>query len=116
MSVTDCLFCRIAAGEIPATLVHLDDHVVAFRDINPMAPVHILVIPRRHVASLDDVQAADGPLLGAMLLAIRDIARKEGIASDGYRTVVNTGADGGQTMHHLHLHVLGGRAMTWPPG
>ncbi|HSM60479.1 MAG TPA: histidine triad nucleotide-binding protein [Longimicrobiales bacterium] len=116
MSATDCLFCRIAAGEIPATLVHLDDHVVAFRDINPMAPVHILVIPRRHVASLDDVRAADGSLLGAMLLAVRDIARKEGIASDGYRTVVNTGADGGQTLHHLHLHVLGGRAMTWPPG
>ena len=116
MTPNDCLFCKIAAGEIPATLVHLDDRVVAFRDINPQAPVHILLIPRDHVASLDTARDEDRSLLGSLLLAARDIARKEGLAEGGYRTVLNVGDDGGQTVHHLHVHLLGGRPLAWPPG
>ena len=116
MSVTDCLFCKVASGEIPATLVHEDERVVAFRDISPQAPVHILVIPREHVASLDDASDDQAGLLGDMLIVARDLARSEGIAEDGYRTVLNVGADGGQTVHHIHLHLIGGRALAWPPG
>lgn len=116
MTPSDCLFCRIAAGEIPASLVHQDEHVVAFRDINPQAPVHVLVIPREHVASLDAVGDGDGGLLGRLFLAARDVARSQGLAGDGYRAVLNVGADGGQTVHHVHVHVLGGRALSWPPG
>jgi len=113
---TDCLFCKVAKGGIPATIVHEDDEVVAFRDIDPKAPVHILVIPRRHVPSLEAAADDDGALLGRLLLVARDLARSEGIAEDGFRTVLNVGADGGQTVHHLHLHVLGGRGLGWPPG
>jgi histidine triad (HIT) family protein len=116
MTVPDCLFCQIAAGDIPATLVHTDEGIVAFRDINPQAPVHVLVIPRRHLSSLDDANGDDESLLGGLLLVARDIARREGIADSGYRTVLNVGDDGGQTVHHLHLHVLGARALGWPPG
>jgi histidine triad (HIT) family protein len=112
----DCLFCKIAGGEIPATLVHEDQDVVAFRDIHPQAPVHILVIPREHLSSLDDVDEGHSHVLGSLYLRAAEIARKEGIAEDGYRTVLNMGADGGQTVQHLHVHVLGGRAMRWPPG
>jgi histidine triad (HIT) family protein len=110
----DCLFCRIARGEIPAKLVAETDDCVAFRDINPQAPVHVLVIPRRHVASLDALD--DGALLGKIGLLAAEIARREGIAATGYRAVINNGSDGGQTVGHLHLHLLGGRKMTWPPG
>jgi histidine triad (HIT) family protein len=116
MTQPECLFCKIAAGESPATLVHLDDDLVAFRDISPQAPVHILVIPRGHVSSLDEAREEDRHLLGSLLLAARDIARKEGLAPGGYRAVVNTGAEGGQTVDHLHVHLLGGRSMGWPPG
>lgn len=116
MTHPDCIFCRIAQGDVPATVVHDDEDLVAFRDANPQAPTHILVIPRRHVASLDHAGGDDAQLLGTLLLAARDLARAEGIADDGYRTVLNVGADGGQTVHHLHLHLLGGRAMDWPPG
>lgn len=116
MTASDCIFCRIASGEIPATVVHRDDHVVAFRDLNPQAPVHVLVIPREHVASLDAAADGHGALLGRLFLAARDVARAEGIADDGYRTVLNVGADGGQTVHHVHVHVLGGRSLRWPPG
>jgi len=112
--VTDCLFCRIAAGEIPATIVRRSGRLLAFRDINPQAPTHVLVIPTEHLRSLD--AAKDGALLGEMLLFARDTARELGIAERGYRVVANTNADGGQTVDHLHLHVLGGRAMRWPPG
>jgi histidine triad (HIT) family protein len=113
--VTDsCLFCRIARGEIPAAIVAESDHALAFRDINPQAPVHVLVIPRRHVASL--AEATDAILLGEIALLAARVAREEGVSQTGYRTVMNTGADGGQTVHHLHLHLLGGRAMHWPPG
>ena len=116
MSDPSCLFCKIVAGTIPAALVHSDERVVAFRDINPQAPVHVLVVPREHVASLDGVGPGHGGLLGELLLAARRVARAEGVADDGYRTVINTGDDGGQTVGHLHVHVLGGRAMQWPPG
>lgn len=110
----DCLFCRIASGAIPVALIAENAHAVAFRDIHPQAPVHVLVVPRQHVASL--AKATDGPELGAILLLAAQVAREEGIAEAGYRTVINTGGDGGQTVAHLHLHLLGGRPMTWPPG
>jgi histidine triad (HIT) family protein len=110
----DCIFCRIVRREVPATIVHEDDHCVAFRDINPQAPVHVVIITRDHIASLDN--ASSPAQLGALSLAARDIARNEKIASSGYRTVVNTNSDGGQTVFHLHMHLLGGRHMTWPPG
>jgi histidine triad (HIT) family protein len=110
----DCLFCRIVRGEIPAKLVAEDEHSVAFRDITPQAPVHILIIPREHVASLN--QATDAAMLGRLSLMAADLARKEGISESGYRTVVNTNAAAGQTVFHLHLHLLGGRSMHWPPG
>ena len=110
----DCLFCRIVRKEIPAKLVAEDDYSLAFRDINPQAPVHVLVIPKEHVASLD--QATDPELLGRLSLMAAEIARQEGITAGGYRTVMNTNSDAGQTVFHVHLHLLGGRPMTWPPG
>ena len=110
----DCLFCRIARKEIPAQIVAEDADCVAFRDINPQAPVHILVIPREHVASLDTVR--DGAVIGRLALFAAELARKEGIAAHGYRAVFNTNAGAGQTVFHLHLHLLGGRDMQWPPG
>jgi len=109
-----CIFCRIARGEIPAKTVMHNKEIVAFKDVNPQAPVHILVIPRKHIASLDD--ASDFALLGQMISLAAAIARQEGIAKSGYRTVINTGKNGGQSVDHLHLHLLGGREMTWPPG
>ncbi|NUO39703.1 MAG: histidine triad nucleotide-binding protein [Gemmatimonadaceae bacterium] len=115
MSATDtCLFCRIVRREIPATIVWENAHALAFRDIKPESPTHLLVVPKRHVGSLND--ATDAQLLGELLLAAREIAEGEGIAQSGYRTVVNTGRDAGQTVFHLHVHVLGGRHMKWPPG
>lgn len=110
----DCLFCRIVRGEIPATLVAETDECVAFRDVNPQAPVHVLVVPREHVSSLNE--AVDPALVGRLSLVAADIAKREGIADDGYRTVINTNADAGQTVFHIHLHLLGGRPMGWPPG
>ena len=109
-----CLFCQIIRGTIPATLVGSNDHAIAFRDLHPQAPSHLLVIPRRHVASLNE--AADGGELGALMFLAAEVARTEGVAESGYRVVANTGNDGGQTVHHLHLHVIGGRVMHWPPG
>ncbi len=116
MSDASCLFCRIVGGEIPADVVRQDERLVAFRDIAPQAPVHVLVIPRQHVSSLDAADGDHAELLGELLLAAREIARDEGIAEGGYRCVVNTGDDGGQSVHHLHVHLLGGRSMEWPPG
>lgn len=112
--MSDCIFCKIASGEIPASLVARTDRLVAFRDVGPQAPVHVLVIPTEHLASLEE--AKDGQLLGEMLLLARQIARDEKIAADGYRIVLNTNRNGGQTVFHLHLHLLGGRRLTWPPG
>ncbi|HVH09140.1 MAG TPA: histidine triad nucleotide-binding protein [Gemmatimonadales bacterium] len=109
-----CVFCKIAAGEIAATVVKRGDGLLAFRDANPQAPTHVLVIPNDHVSSLND--AKDAAVLGRLMAFAREVARAEGIAERGYRVVLNTNPDGGQTVFHLHLHVLGGRAMTWPPG
>ena len=109
-----CLFCKIARGEIKADVVAHSKSSLAFRDIAPKAPVHCLVIPREHVASLD--AATDAALLGDMMTLAATVARQEGIAESGYRVVANTNGDGGQTVFHLHLHVMGGRSMTWPPG
>lgn len=109
-----CIFCRIAAGEIPATVVKKGDGILAFQDANPQAPTHLLVIPTHHIASLND--ARDPGLLGKLVAFARDLAREVGIADRGYRVVVNTNPDGGQTVFHLHLHLLGGRPMMWPPG
>ena len=110
----DCIFCKIVAGEIPAALVRRTDRLVAFRDVSPQAPLHVLVIPTEHLVSLAEAQ--DPRLLGEMLLLARDIARDENVAEDGYRVVLNTNRNGGQTVFHLHLHLLGGRRLTWPPG
>ena len=116
-SMTDesenCIFCRIARGEVPAAIVAQNDQAVAFRDLDAKAPVHVLVIPRKHVASLDAVD--DPKMLGEILALAAEVARMEGLKG-GYRVVINTGPDGGQTVHHLHAHVLGGRNMAWPPG
>ncbi|HEX8746955.1 MAG TPA: histidine triad nucleotide-binding protein [Pyrinomonadaceae bacterium] len=112
----DCLFCRIIAGEIPADLVHQDDVSVAFRDINPQAPTHILVIPREHIESLDEATQREERTLGHLLRVAARVANQEGLSESGYRTVINTGAGAGQSVFHLHLHVLGGRQMNWPPG
>jgi histidine triad (HIT) family protein len=110
----DCLFCRIVRKEIPVKIVAEDEHAIAFRDINPQAPVHVLVIPREHVASLDS--ATDAEMLGRLSLMAAAIARSEGVSGTGYRTVMNTNAAAGQTVFHVHLHLLGGRSMHWPPG
>jgi histidine triad (HIT) family protein len=109
-----CIFCRIVRGEIPAQMLANTADCLAFRDLDPKAPVHILIIPKKHVASLDDV--ADSDIAGKMTMLAVALARQEGISASGYRTVINTGADGGQSVFHLHLHLLGGRPMTWPPG
>jgi histidine triad (HIT) family protein len=111
-----CIFCKIAAGEIPASRVLETEEVVAFHDLNPQAPVHVLVIPRRHLDSVGAAESDDAALLGQVLLACRQVAEQCGVARDGFRVVLNTGADGGQTVGHLHAHVLGGRPLAWPPG
>lgn len=112
----DCLFCKIIAGEIPSNKVYSDEDVYAFHDINPAAPTHILVIPTRHLSSVTDASEADQALLGKLLLVANQIARDEGLDAEGFRYVINTGSKGGQTVFHIHLHVLGGRQMSWPPG
>jgi histidine triad (HIT) family protein len=113
---SDCLFCKIVAGDIPADIVHRTGDILAFRDINPQAPLHVLVIPTDHMASLEAAEDGHRDVLGALMLTARDIARAEHVAEDGYRTVMNVGVDGGQTVHHVHLHLLAGRALGWPPG
>lgn len=114
--MTDCIFCKIAAGEIPAEKVYEDDLVVGFRDLSPQAPTHVLIIPRKHIATLNDLQPEDEPLIGHMFSAAKKVAADAGLAEGGYRTVMNCNEDGGQTVFHIHLHVLGGRQMSWPPG
>jgi len=113
--VMSCLFCKIVEGSIPATPVYQDEQCLAFPDINPQAPVHVLVIPRKHIASLAEAEKTDEALLGHLLWAAAEVARMKALAN-GYRVVISTGRDGGQTVDHLHVHVLGGRAMHWPPG
>lgn len=116
MSKPDCLFCRIVKREIPATIVYEDERVLAFRDINPQAPTHVLVVPKRHIASLNDLTADDDGIVGEVVRRGAAIARSEQIEQAGYRTVFNTNRDAGQTVFHIHLHVLGGRTLAWPPG
>ena len=116
MSETDCLFCRIAANEIPADFVEQDSRSFVIRDINPQAPTHLLVIPREHIESLDDASQKDEALLGHLLRMAARVANAAGLEEDGYRTVINTGAGAGQSVFHVHLHVLGGRPLSWPPG
>ncbi len=111
-----CLFCRIVAKEIPAAVVYEDEHVVAFRDLRPQAPTHVLVIPREHVASLDEATEGHATLLGRLLLGAAHVARHLGVSTGGYRTVINNGPDAGQTVLHVHLHLLAGRPLAWPPG
>ena len=111
-----CIFCKIASGEIDAEIIYSDDSCVAFRDLEPKAPVHILIIPRAHIESMETIQDEDTHLLGKMGAVARDLAREEGIAGDGYRLILNCNASGGQTVFHLHMHLLGGRELGWPPG
>jgi histidine triad (HIT) family protein len=116
MSEQSCLFCRIVVNEIPAEFVHQDDRAVVIRDLNPQAPTHLLVIPREHIESLDDASQKDEALLGHLLRIAARVANAEGLAEGGYRTVINNGAGAGQSVFHLHVHVLGGRPLNWPPG
>lgn len=113
--MSDCLFCKIATGEIPSDTVYKSDEVVAFRDINPAAPTHLLVIPVRHIASAADLGSSDGALLGELFETMATLAESEGL-SKGWRVVTNVGEDAGQSVHHLHFHLIGGRTMSWPPG
>ncbi|HIP81786.1 MAG TPA: histidine triad nucleotide-binding protein [Leucothrix mucor] len=114
--MTDCLFCKIIAGDIPSDKVYEDDAVYAFKDITPVAPLHILIIPKKHIATLNDLEKQDDAVMGELLLAAKNIAKQEGYADDGYRTVINCGEQAGQTVFHIHLHLLAGRDLSWPPG
>jgi histidine triad (HIT) family protein len=114
--MSDCIFCRIVSREAPARIVHEDEKALAFEDVHPQAPVHILVIPKRHISALDEAPRGSADLLGHLLLVARDLARARGIAATGYRVVVNNGPNAGQAVDHLHVHLLGGRRMSWPPG
>ena len=112
----DCLFCKIVAGEIPADIVYKSDTAVAFRDINPQAPTHVLVIPRKHIATINDITEGDQAIVGSLYTAAKEIAAAEGMEESGYRAVMNCNEGAGQTVFHIHLHVLGGRQLGWPPG
>ncbi len=112
----NCLFCKIAQGEIPATIVFEDTEIMAFRDINPQAPTHLLLIPKQHIATIDDTDTKDERLLGHMVLTAKKLAQQESLSNNGYRLVFNVNSHGGQEVYHIHLHILGGRQMTWPPG
>jgi histidine triad (HIT) family protein len=114
--MTDCLFCKIVAGDIPATVVHQDAALTAFKDVNPQAPLHVLIVPRRHIATLNDLVEGDDGLVGAMFRCAASIAKQHGYAERGYRTVFNCNREAGQTVFHIHLHLLAGRGLTWPPG
>lgn len=114
--MSDCLFCKIIAGEIPGTILYQDDNVVALKDINPQAPTHVLIVPRRHIATLSDLTPDDDALVGEMARRAAALAREYGFADRGYRTVFNTNSEAGQTVFHIHMHLLGGRRFGWPPG
>jgi len=112
----DCLFCKLVSGDIPADILYQDEQVLAFRDISPQAPTHILVIPKRHITTINDIAEEDAGLIGQMVLTAKKLATQEGLAEDGYRLAMNCNENGGQSVYHIHLHLLGGRRMTWPPG
>lgn len=114
--MSDCLFCKIVNKEIPATVVYESDTIVAFKDINPRAPIHILIIPKKHLATINDVSEEDALVLGEIILCAKRLASEMGISNDGYRLVYNVNEHGGQEVYHIHLHLLGGRKLTWPPG
>jgi histidine triad (HIT) family protein len=114
--MSDCLFCKIITREIAASIVYEDDHVLAFNDINPQGPTHVLIVPKRHIASLNDLAAGDDPIVGEMVRRAAAIANERGISAGGFRVVFNTNRDAGQTVFHIHLHLIGGRSLTWPPG
>ena len=116
MSDPDCLFCKIIAGDIPADIIYESDTAIAFRDINPRAPTHVLIVPREHIATINDINPEQEAIVGSLFSVARAIAAQEGISDDGYRAVMNCNAAAGQTVFHLHLHVLGGRILGWPPG
>jgi histidine triad (HIT) family protein len=116
MNSSDCLFCKILAGDVPAELVYESNEAIAFRDINPQAPSHLLIIPRQHIETINDLGPGDAVLVGNLFLVAQQVAKDEGIAENGYRVVMNCNADAGQTVFHLHLHMLGGRQLGWPPG
>jgi len=114
--MVDCLFCKILKGQIPASIVYEDERLIAFKDINPQAPLHALIVPKRHIASLNELTAEDDELVGEMVRRAAAIANQQGYAERGFRTVFNTNAEAGQTVFHIHLHLLAGRGLTWPPG
>lgn len=114
--MSDCLFCKMASGEIQPDVVYQDDDVIAFRDINPQAPTHVLIIPRKHIATINELEQEDAALVGKLALVAKQVASDEGIAESGYRVLMNCNEGAGQTVFHIHLHVLGGRRMHWPPG
>ena len=114
--MNECLFCKMVSGVIPCDKVHENENVLAFRDIDPKAPTHILIIPKKHITTLNEINENDQDLLGELLLTAKKIAKDEGIDTSGYRTVINCNSDGGQTVFHIHMHLLGGRPMAWPPG
>lgn len=114
--MSDCLFCKINNGDIPAAILYQDDDVTVFRDVSPQAPVHFLVIPKKHISTINDLQSNDAELIGKMMLAAKNVAAEQGVAEDGFRTTMNCNENGGQSVYHIHLHVLGGRALSWPPG
>ncbi len=114
--MSTCLFCKIITREIPGAIVYEDERILAFNDINPQAPTHVLLVPKRHIASLNDLQPGDDQVLGELVRRAAAIAKERGISADGFRTVFNTNSDAGQTVFHIHLHLLGGRSMAWPPG
>ena len=116
MSDENCLFCAIVNGGVPADVIHEDDHTIAFRDINPQAPLHALVIPRKHIATINELDESDTEIVGRLYLAAKKIAADEGVAEDGFRVVMNCNRGAGQTVFHIHLHLLGGRQLGWPPG
>ena len=115
-TMSDCLFCKIVAGQIPGSIVYEDRELVAFKDINPQAPVHVLIVPRRHIETLNDLRVEDDALVGSMVRCAAALAKKSGFSDRGYRTVLNCNREAGQTVFHIHLHLLAGRSLTWPPG
>jgi histidine triad (HIT) family protein len=114
--MSDCLFCKIIAGDIPSAIIHQDEALVTFKDINPQAPLHVLIVPRKHIASLNDLSAENDALVGSMFRRAAALAKEHGYHERGYRTVFNTNREAGQTVFHIHLHLLAGRSLTWPPG
>ncbi len=114
--MSDCIFCKIVDGDIPAEIVYQNDEVLAFRDLNPQAPLHVLIIPKKHIATINDLENEDAHTVGQLYLAAKAIAQQEGVAEDGYRVVMNCNSLAGQTVYHIHLHMLAGRGMSWPPG